>query len=559
MASALSEEQFCCSICLDIFNSPVSIPCGHNFCLGCIKRFWDTRPKSECPLCKEAFKRRPELRINVGLKDITEQFKWSLKDKSKCKPAPSERRISRQASKSDEVPCDVCKGNKSTAVKSCLVCRASYCEIHLTPHIRDQLMTKHMLTDPGTFVTSHLCRNHNKLLDRFCKRDKIPVCVKCIERDHKHHEIVPMENESRRIRTQVKKTDAEIQQMIQTRIRKFEEIKASVQLSKINKERQIQTSVQVVTMVMSAIERNQALFIDEMEQKQGAAERRGEELLKELEQEINELQRTRSELQHLEHTEDPLHLIQSYPSLSTPLSTRDWSDVRVQSDNSVGTVRRAFSKLVDLCQELENKLSAEEVSNCHQYAVDVTLDPATAAGWLILSPEGKKVSLGFQQKKLSVPDDPRRFDSCVSVLGKQSFTSGRHYWVVQVGDKTDWDLGVAKESINRKGLITVRPDSGYWAICRRKGGSLSACAGPSVTLHLQEYPQKVGVLLDYEEGLVSFYDTDAKTHIYTYSGCTFTEPLYPYLNPCLHDNGKNTAPLIICPVEAGFAEGTVAF
>lgn len=78
MASVLSEEQFRCSICLDIFKNPASIPCGHNFCLECIKRFWDTRHKSECPLCKEAFKNRPNLRINVDLKDITEKFKRSV-------------------------------------------------------------------------------------------------------------------------------------------------------------------------------------------------------------------------------------------------------------------------------------------------------------------------------------------------------------------------------------------------------------------------------------------------------------------------------------------------
>lgn len=199
-----------------------------------------------------------------------------------------------------------------------------------------------------------------------------------------------------------------------------------------------------------------------------------------------------------------------------------------------------------------------------------------------------QVSLSSQKRKAPLPDNPQRFDFCVCVLGQQSFTSGRRYWVVQVraqrwektlkqiklnvsslccrlsdcflavlfqvGEKTDWDLGVARKSINRKGAITVRPDSGYWAICRRKGGSLSACASPSVTLHLQEIPQKVGVFVDYEEGLVSFYNVDAKTHIYTYSGCAFAEPLHPYFNPCVQDNGRNATPLIICPVEGRVRE-----
>nr|XP_024654903.1 pyrin-like [Maylandia zebra] len=348
------------------------------------------------------------------------------------------------------------------------------------------------------------------------------------------------------LQTRIKKTQEQYQHMIQTRIRKTEEIKQSMELSKRNKEREIQASVQNATMMVIAIERNQALLIEEIERKQEVAEKRAEELLKEISQEINELQKRCSELHLLEHTENPVQLQQNFLHLDAPMSVKHWADVRVQSESYARTVRRNFSKLVDICQELERKLCAE---------VDVTLDPATAAGWVVLSPDNKKVSCNYQTP---LPDDPRRFDSCVAVLGKQSFTSGKRYWVVQVGDKTDWDLGVARESINRKGAITVRPDNGYWAICRRNGGSLCACAGPAVTLYLKEIPQKVGIFLDYEESSVSFYNTEAKTHIYTYSGLTFAEPLYPYFNPCIHDNGKNTAQLVICPIEAGITVDTSA-
>ncbi|XP_017292984.1 E3 ubiquitin-protein ligase TRIM21-like [Kryptolebias marmoratus] len=544
MATALSEEQFLCPICLDSFNNPVSIPCGHNFCLECITHHWDLSSSSYCPMCKEIFLNRPNLRVNVGLRDITEQFRKSVKKK----PVPAKRQISRKASKSDDIHCDICNENKLTAVKSCLVCQVSYCETHLTPHLRDPMMTKHRLTDPATFSTRHLCRNHNKTLEMFCKRDQTPVCMKCTETDHKHHEVVPMEKESRRIKTQIKKIQAEIENMIQTRIKKTEDIKNSMEQSKIDKERETESSEQLATMTVSAIERSQALLIEEFEQKHQAAERNAEELLDELETETSELHSRHTELEYLEDIKDPLHLLQSFSCLSTPVSSKDWSEVSIDPYFYTRTVREAFSKLVDLCKELEQKICAEEASKLSKYSVDVTLDPATAAEWLVLSPDGKKVSLSSQQRKQFLPSDPRRFDSCVAVLGKQRFTSGRHHWVVKVGDKTDWDLGVAKESINRKGSITVRPDNGYWAICRRKGESLRACAGPSVVLNLHEIPQKVGILLDYEEGSVSFYNMEAKTHIYTYKGCTFTEPLYPYFNPCLHDNGKNTTPLVICPV-----------
>ncbi|XP_069374666.1 E3 ubiquitin-protein ligase TRIM39-like [Paralichthys olivaceus] len=540
MASALSEDQFRCCICLDCFKNPTSIPCGHNFCLDCINHFWDTRRKSLCPICKEVFKKRPELRINVGLRDITNDFVRSLKDKPKYKP------IMKQPSQTD-VPCDICLEVTQMAVKSCLVCQKSFCESHLTPHLSDQMLMKHRLTDPETFI--HLCKNHHKLLEMFCTDDQTPVCVKCVAKDHKHHTTIPIEKESKRIKTQIRRTEADFQQMIQTRIKKTEEIKNSVEQCKTQTDREIQTSVQVFTMVISAIEMSQALLIEEIEKKQEAAQRRAEELLKVLQQEIEELERRCRGLRSLENTEDLLHLLHGFPPLSVPLSTRHWSEVRVQSDIYIGTVSKAFSKLVDTCHDLEKKLLSDEMDKISQHAVDVTLDPETASGWLTLSPDGKKVSLSSKQRKLSLPDAPRRFDSCVSILGKQSFTSGRHYWEVQVGDKTDWDLGVARESINTKGTITVRPDSGYWAICRRKGGSLSACTSPCVTLHLRETPQRVGIFLDYEGGSVSFYNAETKTHIYTYRGSMFNEPLYPYFNPCLHDNGKNTAPLVICPVD----------
>ncbi|XP_069014897.1 E3 ubiquitin-protein ligase TRIM39-like [Embiotoca jacksoni] len=555
-ASVPVEHQFRCCICLDVYTDPVSIPCGHNFCLDCIEGFWDTKETSDCPLCKETFNTRPALRINRGFSDVIEFFKRSLsptptqeEDAEVAEPPENVKQLPNQLPEAEEVLCDVCHRNKSASVKSCLVCQASYCEIHLTPHLRDPALQRHRLTDPATFAASHLCRNHNEPLTMFCKQDHTPVCDKCTKREHRNHQIVPMERESRRIKANLRETKADIQQMIQVRLRKRADIQSSVDSSKEITERAIQSGSQVCSMLIGAVKRQQAGLVVELEERQREAERRAEELLDELERETEDLQTRSSELQHLEITQSPLHLLQSFPSLSSLPSTRDWPEVAVHSDNCVGAVRRAVAKLVDVCQEAVHKLSAEEADKMNQYAVDVTLDPETASGWLVLSPDRKKVSLTCQKTKAPLPDNPERFDSCVCALGKQSFSSGRRYWVVQVGNKTDWVVGVARESIDRKGAITLRPGSGYWAICRRKGGSVSACAGPSVALLLPETPQKVGIFLDYEKGSVSFYDAEAKTHIYTYSGCAFSEPLYPYFNPCVQHDGKNATPLVICPLE----------
>ncbi|XP_076018658.1 E3 ubiquitin-protein ligase TRIM39-like [Genypterus blacodes] len=554
MAFVLSEDQLQCSICLDTFTNPVSIPCGHNFCMRCIKRFWKTKDTPECPMCKETFRYRPELRINVGLRDIAEQCIRSNKPPhhNELPQGTTEPPTMRPS----DVTCDICIEEHLTAVKSCLVCQESYCAAHLIPHQRDPALQRHRMSDPATFATRNLCRTHNQKLEMFCKTDHMPVCMQCTKTEHRDHTTVILDKESKKIKRQLTTMEEEFYQMIQHRLIKAEEIKHSIKLSQSLTQREIQSSMQMYTMFANAIERNQAELIQELEDRQGAAEKRAKELLDHLEQEVNELQRRRFELKHLEHTDNPLHIVQSFPSLCAPLSTKDWVDTSVYTDSCMGSTRRAISKLMDICQELEGKVSADEVDKTNQYAVDVTMDPATAASWVVVSADKKKVSLNCRQRRSLIPDDPLRFDSCVSILGKQGFTSGRRYWVVEVGEKTDWDLGVAKESINRKGAITVRPDCGYWAICRRKGGNLSACTGPSTPLHLQHTPQRVGIFLDYQEGMVSFYDVEAKSHIYTYSECEFGEAIYPYFNTCVHDNGKNTGPLVICPIQRGVSAMT---
>ncbi|KAI5615189.1 bloodthirsty-relatedprotein family, member 22 isoform X2, partial [Silurus asotus] len=147
------------------------------------------------------------------------------------------------------------------------------------------------------------------------------------------------------------------------------------------------------------------------------------------------------------------------------------------------------------------------------------------------SDDGKQVYDGDTSQNL--PDNPERFDYCVCVLGKEGFSSGRFYYEVQVKGKTEWDLGVTRESIDRKGDFKARPENGYWCIWLRNKTDYKACDSPRVSLSFKQSPQKVGVFVDYEEGLVSFYDVDAKSHIYSFTAQTFIEKLYPYFSPSL--------------------------
>ncbi|XP_065807098.1 E3 ubiquitin-protein ligase TRIM39-like [Labrus bergylta] len=535
----LSEEQFLCSICLDVFTDPVSIPCGHNFCKSCITHHWDVNAPCQCPLCSKVFNRRPELHVNTFISEMAAQFRHSSVKKSS-------RMSLKKHTNSGEVLCDVCTESKMKALKSCLVCLTSYCETHLEPHHRIPGLKRHELIDPVENLEDRICKSHGRPLEMFCKTDQRCVCQFCTESEHKQHVFVPMMEEYKVKRDKLVKLDAEIQQKIQKRRVKIEKIRQSVKLSREDTDRETAASMQVFTALIRSVEEGLAQLLDLLEEEHNKTEKQAEGFIKELEDEISELMKRSAEVEQLSRTEDHLQFLQNLPSLNPAPPTHIWTEVRVHSSHE-GTVRSAVAQLAGTLNEKMRKMCADvELKRVQQYAVDVTLDPDTANPYLILSDDQKRVKSVETQQIL--PDYPQRFTTCNGVLGKQSFSSGRSYYEVLVKEKTDWDVGVAGESIIRKGKVTLSPKNGFWTVWLRNGKDYKALAGPGVLLVLKSKPQKVGVFVDYEGGVVSFYDADAAALIYSFTGCNFTEKLYPYFSPCSVCGGANAAPLILPPL-----------
>ncbi|XP_077064823.1 E3 ubiquitin-protein ligase TRIM39-like isoform X2 [Siphateles boraxobius] len=530
-SSALSSssgplaEELQCSICLDAFTDPVSTPCGHNFCKSCLNKCWDNSQTYNCPLCKETFKTRPYLKINTALREVVLLFK------------------EKSGQSKSEVLCDICDDVKMKALKMCLVCQNSYCQTHLEPHQRVANLKKHKLIDPVENLVDYICQKHDKPLELFCRDDQTCVCFLCAVTDHRNHNTVALEEESSERRPQLMEIQSDVQKMIQDRMKRIQDLKRSAKLKKETSEKEKAETIELFTDLIRSIERCQSELLEMMEQKQKAAERKTEEFIKELEEEISELKRRDTELEQLSHTEDHLHLLQIYPSLSGPAHTSSWTDIcNSDTHESVGTLMKS---LIQLQETLDEKLTISVQKRMQQFAMDVTLDPDTSHPKLFLSDDGKQVEYGDM---LELPDNPKRFDYCCCVLAKEGFSSGRFYFEVQVKGKTEWDLGVARESINRKGMITAAPENGYWTVFLRDGNHYQACESSPVSLSLRVKPQVVGVFVDYEDGLVSFYDVESRSHIYSFTGQSFTEKLFPYFCPCNNEKGKNAAPLIISNV-----------
>uniref|UniRef100_A0A672Z4H6 Uncharacterized protein n=1 Tax=Sphaeramia orbicularis TaxID=375764 RepID=A0A672Z4H6_9TELE len=381
------------------------------------------------------------------------------------------------------------------ALKSCLDCLTSYCQTHLEPHRTVSGLKRHQLINPVENLEDRMCRKHDKPLELFCKPDQTCICLLCTVLDHKNHDVVPLKEERKGLKVELKRTEAEIQQMIQERQLKIQEIQQSVELS------------------MNAADREQQ-------------KKQAQDFINGLELEICELENRRSEVDQLSGSEDHLQVLQRLPSIRASPSMKTWTEDQLRED-----MKKVFEA---------------ELRRVQQFSVEVTLDPDSAHRELVLSEDRKQVRHGDGRKKLL--DKPQRFSVYCNVFGEQRFSSGRSYFEVQVKDKTKWTVGVARESIDRKGTIPLSPAHGFWTIWLRNGDQYEALDEADVHLRLTSSPQKVGVFVDYEEGVVSFYDADSADLIYSFIGCCFTDRLRPFFSPCLSDGGRNSAPLVITPI-----------
>ncbi|CAM4558880.1 unnamed protein product [Lepidochelys kempii] len=194
-------------------------------------------------------------------------------------------------------------------------------------------------------------------------------------------------------------------------------------------------------------------------------------------------------------------------------------------------------------KEKEKYLAGFVLRKARRFAVNVTLDQETAHPELWVSKNLKSVKCaditGEQPKDLDIADSYR------CVLGSERFNSGRHYWEVELKNKTMWHLGVSSESENRERYKSIAPEDGYWAI-RLWNGEYKALSTPQTTITVETKPTRVGIFLDYEAGELSFYNLSDDSHIYTFR-YSFPGTLRPFFSPGIHGS-KEDAPLTICPV-----------
>ncbi|XP_028991314.1 nuclear factor 7, ovary-like [Betta splendens] len=535
--SSSLDRHLKCSICMEIFDDPVTTACGHSFCKKCLDLNFKCNDRT-CPLCKKFCMTDPE--VSIILREVAEEHK------AKKLSEERDNKDGMYTGKDGEVPCDVCTGNRLKAVKSCLVCLASYCSSHLENHRSSQRLKGHSLVDPVKNLDERACLEHGRPLELYNRKQRKCVCVRCLEKDG--GEVVSTEEEWSRKKDTLQHITTVLKDKIQKREAHVDDVNESLRTCQDLLDNEWWDIEAVFCAIQAIVEEAQATVLKPLKERRQRLEREAERLRNELKDEITRFETTVSKLDDLTKLEDHILFLQSYPSLpDLDVDERDLTHVSFDTSLTFGTMRKTSEILMEQIKEKLEELSCIELKRISKFTVDVKLDPATAHQRLVLSDDGKEVADGGRDRE--VEDGPERFDLFGSILGLDSVTSGKSYWEVDVGNKSGWDLGVARADANRRGKLSLNPDNGYWVAVHYEEDKYAALTAPPVLLSLKEEPDKVGVFVDYEEGLVSFYDVTAQRHIYSFTDCSFSGRILPYFSPHAKQDEKNSGPLVISAVQ----------
>ncbi|XP_040203111.1 E3 ubiquitin/ISG15 ligase TRIM25-like [Rana temporaria] len=504
MASADLRAELECSVCLNIYTDPVTLRCGHNFCRVCIDRVLDTQEGSGdffCPLCRKRFRSRPALQRNTTLHNIAETF-------LSAQPDPEE----------SGVFCTHCVESPVPAVRSCLHCEVSLCEKHLGVHKKSP---EHILCDPTLSMERRKCSVHKEVLKYFCTKDNTCICVSCcLIGGHKGHEMESLDEAS-------EKKKETLRNVLQKHLTKREETEERVQSLQEHR-RKVEEEAAGDTERVTVLFRDLRRRLEDLENRalreiSGRAERISISI-RDLEIKKEELSRKMRRIEELCNMTDPLTVLQESDTGDLcdtedgDNEDRERHEELLHDGGGLGVAGVLHTGLSDIITEVNVYFPI-------QGAADILLDGNTAYYYLQISDDRKTVSGSHRDQ--NYPETPERFQDCYQVMSSQSFSSGRHYWEVDVGGSESWIVGMCYPSIERRGWEEswIGDNKKSWGL-DRTGNQYSVTHDKKKTPLPTNVSRRLRIDLDYEVGRISFYDLcDPIRHLHTFT-TTFTEPLH---------------------------------
>ncbi|XP_068129292.1 E3 ubiquitin/ISG15 ligase TRIM25-like [Hyperolius riggenbachi] len=515
MASAGLREELECSICLSIYTDPVTLRCGHNFCWVCIDHVLDIQGTSggySCPECRQNFQERPALQRNITLRNIVENF------------------LSTQPSHKDfGVFCTHCIHAPIPAVKSCLHCEVSLCENHLRVHKKTP---EHVLCDPISSVQTKKCSIHKKILEYYCPNDCTCICGACrLDERHKEHQVESLDEASGKRKKKLKN----VLQKVSTQKQETEKKVQTLQECKRKAQEKADVETERFTALFSDLKKRiedlEKRVLSDMSRQAERVALSYNEMIQQLEIKKEELSRRMRHIEELCNTGDPLTVLQES-------DTGDMCDTEEEGDNEdrerrnkqlqdgtvldVAGISHTLHMLFDI-------ITGVNVCFYTHIASDILLDVNTAGNKIHISDDRKVASRS--ENSHNRPETAQRFQRYRQVLSSRSFSSGRHYWEVDVGGSDEWIVGMCYPSIDRREVLQslIGFNNKSWGLVR-VGNQYSVIHDSAIIQLPDKIPnEKVRIYLDYEAGQISFYILcDPIRHLHTFTA-SFTETLHAAL------------------------------
>ncbi|XP_067834040.1 E3 ubiquitin/ISG15 ligase TRIM25-like [Heptranchias perlo] len=548
------EDELTCAVCLQVYQDPVVLSCQHSFCLKCIEGVWAQTPGPEgfeCPQCRQKFNPRPSLKRNFTLCNIVEKYKRSQ--------PPAE---------SAHVVCDTCIENPSPAVKTCLKCEASFCSLHLKPHLLKEAYKDHTLIEPVADLTDRQCVDHKKVLEFYCKDDAECVCVSCtIIGKHKSHTLLSLDQAQAAIKEELEREIERlrgVQQNCSSKQRDLERSEAEIK-TRINELKgKLSKSFSEWRRQLEEDEEYALKLIDEEGLRALSQIRSCSEALNKRMEQITLIDgETQSLVQrdHFSFIQNSKQLLsrvtetQRVTDPDVPALTLNLSNISQLIQKRLNGSEKYHSDILGIIVPASTEYSgpsnvtppphsssgaAPVPGNVLQLSTGITgragisqgqwspmsLDPKTVNWNLVLSDDLRSVT--WTEWEQPYPPHPERFKDYPQVLCSQSFSSGSHSWDVETDGKW-WEIGTVCGSVEREGNKSeLGLSSKSWCLEFFDDESLRAYHNSEFT-DLPPIPShsRIRVQLDYEAGTLSFHRvTDSLRHLHTFQ-TTFTEPVFP--------------------------------
>ncbi|XP_032438435.1 tripartite motif-containing protein 16-like [Xiphophorus hellerii] len=509
----LDQSNFSCSICLDQLKDPVTIPCGHTYCMNCIKSHWDgedQRRNHSCPQCRKEFIPRPNLEKNVMLAALVEDL-----EKTGLQAAAADHCYAGP----EDVACDVCTGRKMKAVKTCLVCLISYCENHLQPHYESPAFKKHKLVNPTKTLMESICSCHDEVMKMLMDG----------------YETISAEAERAEKQKKLQESRQQIQQRIQDQEKDVKLLQQEVEAINVSADKAVEDSEKIFTELIRLLQERSSDVKQQIRSQQETEVSRVKDVQEKLEQEITELKRKDAELEQLSHTEDHNQFLLNYPSLPALSESTHSSSINIRPLRHFEDVTAAVSELRDIMQDVLRdswrnvELAITEVDvllsepktrdEFLKYSQEITLDPNTANIFLLLSEQNRKVTLMNRQQ--DYPDHPDRFTGCYQVLSRETLT-GRCYWEVERTGSGVY-VAISYKNINRKEAFGFNDRSwslyGYTDSYTFYHNNIETPVPGPVS-------SRLGVYLDHRAGILCFYSVSETMTLLHRVQTRFTQPLH---------------------------------